>query len=435
MNKTKMEQIFCATQDELKDMLEKELVSMGKTIQKDDGYLYAKGTHPVLLVAHLDTVHKESPKTVLYSKDGNTIMSLEGIGGDDRCGVIMILDILNKYDCSVAFFEDEEIGCVGSKLFCKSGIDLSGNNYCVEFDRKGNNDYVFYKDYNADFEEHIKKFGFKKATGSCSDISYIAPAFKIESVNISCGYFNPHCWYEYVNIADMNDIIKRATKMVGTLTEKFEYVEDKPVKSCSYGSHYYKNWGSNYDDDDDYYSNLYSYGRGDSTSKISYTLPTSDPIYLKPSQIILLVNKLTVDLKDNIYLDKSSKLYWDKELTKPITGGEAIWRDLLYSVGYYSAKSKFGTTQSYKLEKNDDVQGDAVFIEKGQAILLVKGLYSHFKRLFISKDNRIYKNALLTKEIDGGDDIELLLPNMDKLKPDFKLFAKKYPEQVYNLKA
>lgn len=91
MNKTKMEQIFCATQDELKEMLEKELVGMGKTIQKDNGYLYAKGTHPVLLVAHLDTVHKKSPKTILYSKDGNTIMSLEGIGGDDRCGVIMIL--------------------------------------------------------------------------------------------------------------------------------------------------------------------------------------------------------------------------------------------------------------------------------------------------------------------------------------------------------
>ena len=80
MNKKTIENIFKATQTELKSALETYLTGGGREILSQDGFLYSKGTHPVLLVAHMDTVHKESPKTILYSKDGKTIMSLEGIG-------------------------------------------------------------------------------------------------------------------------------------------------------------------------------------------------------------------------------------------------------------------------------------------------------------------------------------------------------------------
>ena len=100
-----MKKIFRATQPELKTALEKLFTDSKRDVQVGDGYLYSKGSHPVLLVAHLDTVHKQQVNTIMMSEDGTKIMSLEGIGGDDRCGVIIILDILEKSVYSVFLLE------------------------------------------------------------------------------------------------------------------------------------------------------------------------------------------------------------------------------------------------------------------------------------------------------------------------------------------
>lgn len=222
-----MENIFRLTQQQLKKTLHKYLCSLygADNVINDNGYLYAKGTHPVLLVAHLDTVHKSPPKNIIYSDDGSQFLSSEGIGGDDRCGVLIILSIIKQLKCSVVFCEDEEIGCVGSTHFCNAKLNLDVN-YAVEFDRKGNNDYVFYKDFNKDFENHIKKYGFVRAYGSFTDISVIADAYKIECVNISSGYYNPHTLAEFVDINDMNDIATRAFYMIEEKTNKFEYISE-----------------------------------------------------------------------------------------------------------------------------------------------------------------------------------------------------------------
>lgn len=341
MNKKTIENIFKATQTELKSALETYLTGGGREILSQDGFLYSKGTHPVLLVAHMDTVHKESPKTILYSKDGNTIMSLEGIGGDDRCGIIMILEILQKYDCSVVFLEDEEIGCVGARKFCKSGIELGDINYAVEFDRKGGNDYVFYKDYNKDFETHIKKFGFVKATGTCSDISHIAPTFKIEAVNISCGYYCPHCWYEYVKLDEMYDIIERATKMIGAKTEKFDYVEPQYSKSVVTPK-------ITYFDDNYYQTSFY-----DKTWYHDSVPPKKeDPIWLAPDQVILIVGMEQVKF-DKIYMDSSGKIYKDKELKNEIKNGYLIGTKYHYTQSYWSVTRDY-PKQTYTLEAKDD---------------------------------------------------------------------------------
>ena len=68
-----------------------------------DGYIYCKGDIPVLLTAHMDTVHKQLIQTyvelIKTDTNGNTTHTLsspQGIGGDDRCGVYIILEILKK---------------------------------------------------------------------------------------------------------------------------------------------------------------------------------------------------------------------------------------------------------------------------------------------------------------------------------------------------
>lgn len=104
------EEIFQFSQERLKQALETELIENGYAVRKQRGFLYAEGTVPVLLVAHLDTVHRTQPETICYSADGTVMMSPQGIGGDDRAGVYMILRLIQRVHCHVLFCEDEETG-------------------------------------------------------------------------------------------------------------------------------------------------------------------------------------------------------------------------------------------------------------------------------------------------------------------------------------
>ena len=133
------ETVLRLTQPELKAALREELSEMGFVPISRKGFLYAPGQVPVLLVAHLDTVHPEPPEIICYSKDGRHMMSPQGIGGDDRAGVYMILQILQRVNCHVLFCEDEECGGRGAAAFTKSGI-LPEVHYIIELDRKGEND-------------------------------------------------------------------------------------------------------------------------------------------------------------------------------------------------------------------------------------------------------------------------------------------------------
>ena len=61
------EEIFQFSQERLKQALETELIENGYAVRKQRGFLYAEGTVPVLLVAHLDTVHRTQPETICYN--------------------------------------------------------------------------------------------------------------------------------------------------------------------------------------------------------------------------------------------------------------------------------------------------------------------------------------------------------------------------------
>lgn len=136
------EAILRTTQPELKTCLHRWLEQNGFTPVSRDGYLYAAGGVPVLLVAHLDTVHREPVRDICYNADRTVAMSPQGIGGDDRAGVWMALHILEQVRCHVVFCEDEEIGCVGARK-CSRRAQLPQVNYIVEMDRRGANDAVF----------------------------------------------------------------------------------------------------------------------------------------------------------------------------------------------------------------------------------------------------------------------------------------------------
>ena len=218
------ENILVKSQKELKRALKKELQELRYSPISSKGFLYAKGTVPVLLVAHLDTVHREGVKIICYSKGGKILMSPQGIGGDDRAGVYMILQLLKSHRCHVLFCEDEECGGVGAHNFAESNIKPAVN-YIIEFDRRGSNDAVFYDCANEEFTQFVCGFGFEESIGSFSDISIVAPALGVAAVNLSAGYYNEHTAHEYINMLDIHNNLDRARRMIATRTGKFEYVE------------------------------------------------------------------------------------------------------------------------------------------------------------------------------------------------------------------
>lgn len=268
MNKV-FEHICKMSQKELKSHVARELTKTHSKVYMGDGYVYAQGEFPVLLVAHLDTVHKKLPDVIFYDFTKDAYSSPNGIGGDDRCGVYMIFEVIKKYNCSVLFCEDEEIGGIGAKKFTETDLAKELKfNYAIEFDRRGSNDAVFYDCDNTDFEDFITKEFYETAYGSFSDISTLAPFLGCAAVNLSCGYYGAHTEKEYVVLSEMEASIEAACKILERTTEedKFEYIEAKVSSWFRYGYSgysskgnslsYYGNYYSSYEDDEDY---LYYY--------------------------------------------------------------------------------------------------------------------------------------------------------------------------------
>lgn len=255
------------TQGELKDRLGDALASVYDTVHVDDGFIYAKGELPVAVVAHMDTVHKVTCCQVSKRKVGDryVLCSNQGIGGDDRCGIYIILKLLERgLRPHVIFTEDEEIGGAGADKFVLSEFikEIEGCNYIVEFDRAHAKDAVFYNCDNPDFEEFIvNTTGYKTSYGTFSDISIIAPVAKVAAVNLSCGYYHAHTTKEEVCFKEMMNTVDVAEKLLKTESTQYEYIEY--VYAYKYGkSGKYGGYSTVYDwfgDDgyDDYY-----YGNG-----------------------------------------------------------------------------------------------------------------------------------------------------------------------------
>lgn len=247
--KAEFENICRKSQKKLKKYVKNKLMETHEDVTVGDGFVYAQGKFPVLLVAHMDTVHENLPTTIVH--DGDIISSPNGIGGDDRCGIYMILEIIKKYHCSVLFCEDEEKGMIGAEKFINTELadSLVGQfNYIIEFDRKGSNDAVFYECANEEFEEFITKEFYESAWGSFSDISTVAPFLGCAAVNLSCGYYKAHTKDEYVVFSEMKESMKQAMKILARTTdEKFEYI---PARYNYYGYGYevydYEAYGAGY---------------------------------------------------------------------------------------------------------------------------------------------------------------------------------------------
>jgi di/tripeptidase len=209
-----MENLLLKTQPELKNYLFDRMTSFGyNVIRNDDEHGYLKceceNGHASLLIAHLDTVYNVIPNDVRmngniitgYDKNGNRSI----LGGDDRCGVYIILKlIINGFRPQVLFTEDEETGCCGANAFVRNKEAFTKHiKYCIQIDRgiRGNeNNYVDYGVSTDEFDQYIESLGFSKEQGSSSDVRHIAPYLDVPGVNVCAGYDNEHRTEETIDM-------------------------------------------------------------------------------------------------------------------------------------------------------------------------------------------------------------------------------------------
>jgi len=191
-------------------------------------FTYIKGDVPVMLVAHVDTVFKTPPQLFIYDQESNIVTSPDGLGADDRAGVVAILEILKAgLRPHILLCDLEESGGKGATDATKK-LEVPEVKFIIELDRAGENDMVFYSCDNQKFTKYIKSFGFTKAYGSFTDISILCPAWGIAGVNLSVGYRHQHSEREYLNLNHLETTIGRIKQIFKNIPKRiFKYEKAK----------------------------------------------------------------------------------------------------------------------------------------------------------------------------------------------------------------
>lgn len=230
MKLTKLYQYLQYKENNLLLLLHKELQKLDYTIYTGDSmkYIYArpKGNEiPVMLVAHVDTVHYNIPLEIFYDDKKKVMWSPDGLGADDRAGVFAIMELVKKYNVAVLFTTGEESGGKGARAFITDYKNNQGFKMLIQLDRRGTNDCVFYSNDAKDFQDYIVGAGFVKKSGSFSDISIIAPEWEVNSVNVSVGYYDEHTKAEHLYVEDLFDTINKIALLLNQEIPEFEYKE------------------------------------------------------------------------------------------------------------------------------------------------------------------------------------------------------------------
>ena len=180
-------------------------------------FIIAEGDLPICLCAHIDTVFASPPTTFYYDNQKNVLWSPEGLGADDRAGIYAIIELIEEgFRPSIILTDLEERGGIGADTLTKFYPECPFDDCraLIQLDRKGKDEAVYYDCDNKDFEKLITSYGFKTDWGTFTDISIIAPAWKIAAVNLSVGYLNEHQKIETLNLRQLDNTIKKVGRML-----------------------------------------------------------------------------------------------------------------------------------------------------------------------------------------------------------------------------
>lgn len=236
-------------------------VPTAKTVIHDGNLYVTKGNADVYpcIISHIDTVHSINPHVEvhecnkqLYAFDEKKVEQY-GIGGDDKVGVWIALEMLLKFDnIKAVFFRDEEIGCLGSGNAVMTFFDDCG--FALQADRRGYGDFIDNisgTELSSDlFKESVRpilqSFGYKFQSGMITDVGELKDkGLGISVANISCAYYHPHSSREYVNVYELSYVYMMMEEIVDKLSgEKFAH--KSPNKSYRYAGESYGGYSGGY---------------------------------------------------------------------------------------------------------------------------------------------------------------------------------------------
>jgi di/tripeptidase len=192
-------------------------------------------------VSHTDTVHRvnhnlkvvqleEHGKTILTGVDSETLKP-SGIGGDDKCGVFLCLEMLDILDnVKAAFFVSEEIGCLGSKQADPEFFKNVG--YAIQYDSPKGNSMSFTLmgrklfEEKSDFGDKVSSLILEHGIDSWehhpyTDVWPLIEKFNISCLNLAAGYHRYHTANEYVVVEEVENAYQLGLKLHEVLGENF----------------------------------------------------------------------------------------------------------------------------------------------------------------------------------------------------------------------
>ena len=215
-----------------------------------------EGEYYPMFIAHTDTVHTKIDKIVVkeeklkrpntfgktfddtlvdvlkaYDEEGNPT----GIGGDDKCGIFICLELLKQLDkVKIGLFVSEETGCHGSMKADPTFFENVG--YGIQFDAPENwmitekcfGQVLFDREtefFDACDEVLTEGMGnrMRYMVHPYTDVYALRGKFDFSCINFSIGYYQYHTKHEYVVVEDVINGIEMGRKMIEKLGHKLHY--------------------------------------------------------------------------------------------------------------------------------------------------------------------------------------------------------------------
>jgi len=244
------------------------------------------GEYYPCVVSHMDTVHRSHSELIesktnliiessTYSEgeDGEmtTLIAKHpitkeqtGIGGDDKCGVYVCLEMFERFDVlKGAFFVEEEIGMLGSRQADDKFFENVG--YAIQFDAPSSNWIseicsgvkLFDEDFKGEIKETLNECGYTKfSVDPFTDVNQLASKYDFNCLNLGCGYYRQHTNSEYVVVQEVFDSIMAGYKLITKLGIK-KYTHKKEEKKSLLTETNYGYGSYNDYDFEDYYLDDY----------------------------------------------------------------------------------------------------------------------------------------------------------------------------------
>ena len=235
-----------------------ENIPQAEVVVKDSNIYVTKGKAEIYpcIVAHTDTVHDIHKYYKVFDDDGclfafNAETGKQvGVGGDDKVGIWIALEMLLSQDSiKCAFFHSEEMGCIGSRAADMEWLKDVG--YCLQADRRGDTDFVnsisgklYSKAFKKAIAPTLKEYGYKETSGAITDVGQLAEnGVGVCVANMSCGYYEPHSDKEIVEFDAANKCLNMVERLVAELGKnKYEFQFETRYSNYGYGASKWGDW-------------------------------------------------------------------------------------------------------------------------------------------------------------------------------------------------